>query len=110
LSLRRVFFSFPKKLLSGLLRRLGRRYFLFDFTAGFLLMILGLPLLLFGFLWGIWKWYVSASQGIIATTGTVLLAVLPIILGIDFLVQAFILDIGSVPRSVLISIFSNRTS
>jgi len=101
LSLRRVFLTFPSKLLNGWLHRLGRQYFLYDFTAVSLLMLLSLPLLLFGIIWGAIKWYISYSQGIIATTGTVLLAVLPIILGIEFLVQALVLDIASVPRRVL---------
>lgn len=101
MSLRRVLITFPIKLLRGFIRRLGWQYFMFDFNAASLLMMLSLPLLLFGILWGAYHWYHSYITGIVATTGTVLLAVLPIILGMQFLVQALVLDIGSVPRRVL---------
>lgn len=101
MSLRRVLVTFPFKLLRGFLRRLGWQYFLFDFNAASLLLILGLLMLLFGGIWGAYHWYLSYLTGIVATTGTVLLAVLPIILGVQFLIQALVLDIGSVPRRVL---------
>jgi dolichol-phosphate mannosyltransferase len=101
LSLRRVLLDFPPQLLRGLLRRLGYQYFLHDFTAGSLLLLLSAPLLLFGALWGAAQWYRSFATGVPATTGTVLLAVLPIILGVQFLAQALTLDIGSVPQRSL---------
>ena len=101
LLLHRALISFPFNLMKGLLCRLSWQYFLYDFTAVSLFLILSLPLLIFGLTWGSLKWYISATQGIIATTGTVLLAVLPIILGIQFLIQALVLDIGSIPTKVL---------
>jgi glycosyltransferase involved in cell wall biosynthesis len=101
LSLRRVLISFPCNLIQGLFHRLGWQYFLYDFTAVSLLLVLSLPLLIFGVVWGGWNWYISVTQGIIATTGTVLLSVLPIILSIQFLIQALSLDIGSIPQKVL---------
>ena len=101
LSLKRTLFRFPSKLIRGLIGRLGRQYFLYDFTAVSLLLVLSIPLLLFGFIWGGLNWYISFAQDKIATTGTVLLAVLPIIIGIQFLVQALVLDIGSVPTQAL---------
>ncbi|MEN9933976.1 MAG: hypothetical protein RLZZ387_555 [Chloroflexota bacterium] len=101
LSLRRALLDFPPALLHGLVRRLGHQYFLYDFTAASLLLLLAAPLLLFGVLWGTAHWYFSYATGVPATTGTVLLAVLPIILGVQFLAQALALDIGSVPRRPL---------
>jgi hypothetical protein len=41
--------------------------------------------------------------GIPATTGTVLIAVLPIILGFQLLIQAISLDISDIPTKVQIS-------
>ena len=41
----------------------------------------------------------AAGAGTLASTGTVLLAALPILVGVQFLVQAHVLDIRSVPRA-----------
>ena len=101
LSAGRALFSFPPRLLGGFWRRVGQQYFLHDFNAASVLMLLGLPLFLFGWTWGAVHWYVSATQQQLASTGTVLIAVLPIIVGIQFLTQALALDIASVPTAAV---------
>lgn len=101
LSIRRALLSFPLKLLGGLLRRLGQQYYRHDVTAASVLLLLGLPLLLFGTIWGAVHWAIGLRTGVATPTGTVLLAVLPIILGVQFLLQALALDIDSVPTKPL---------
>ena len=101
LSVFRSFFEFPYNLLKSLVKRIVRQYFLYDFTMTSLFLICGTAFTMFGTLWGIYHWYVSITQGIIATTGTVMIAVLPIILGIQLLLQAIVLDIGNNPTKPL---------
>ena len=101
LSLPRALIAFPFNLMKALLYRVGWQYFRYDFNAVSVFLIFSLPLLTFGLAWGVLQWYISASHGIIATTGTVLLSVLPIILGVQFLIQAVASDILSVPTKVL---------
>ena len=48
--------------------------------------------------WGIVKWVKSAQTGQLASTGTVLIAVLPVILGVQLLIQAIAWDINNVPQ------------
>ncbi len=91
------FIKFPYKLARGLIRRLYRQYFLYDFSAASLYFLLGFPLFTFGFLWGIIQWHISTLTGKPATSGTALLAVLPITLGVQFITQAFSLDMSSMP-------------
>jgi len=88
------------------------QYFLYDFTAVSLYLLVGIPAILFGFVWGVWKWYQSYLTGIVASTGTVLIAVLPIIIGIQFITGAVSLDIASRPDHPIQSggAFSNRKS
>jgi len=93
-----IFFS--AKLLSRLLDRIVYRYFLYDFTAVSFYLVSGAFLGLFGTIWGLLKWVKSYQTNIPATTGTVLIAVLPIILAVQFLVQAVALDISDVPVHV----------
>ena len=57
----------------------------------------GIVLLLFGIAWGAYHWAESIRFGVAATTGTVMLAVLPVIVGVQLLLQALAQDIGNVP-------------
>jgi dolichol-phosphate mannosyltransferase len=88
---------FPKKLVKGFLNRIFVQYFLRDFSVFSVLSIIGLPLSIFGLVFGSVNWWVSIRSGVPATTGTVMLAVLPLILGIQFLLQAVMLDIQRIP-------------
>ena len=96
----RELFVFSKNLFSRTINRIFYRYFLYDFNAVSFYLISSLILGLFGVIWGITKWAKSAHAGIPATTGTVLIAVLPIILAVQFFVHAFAQDIDDVPHRV----------
>ena len=89
--------GFPLPLLRAFLRRVRLQYFIRDFTAASLYIVMGLAALIFGVIWGAWHWTVSIQSGMPATTGTVMIAVLPVILGVQLLLQAATLDIQNVP-------------
>jgi hypothetical protein len=97
LSESRAALAFPWLLLRGLLRRIRLQYFVRDFTAVSLYLVFGLLLALFGAVWGVWHWALAAQAGAVASTGTVMIAVLPIIVGVQLLLQALTLDIQNVP-------------
>lgn len=92
-------FRFPPKLLKGFIKRITLQYFIRDFSSTAIFMINGLIGVIFGFLFGIFHWYRSAKYNIPATTGTVMLAILPFILGIQLLLQTIISDIENVPNN-----------
>jgi len=94
----RQLFSFPLNLCRKLFTRIYNQYFLFDFSAGSFFLLAGILLELFGLVWGIVKWVKSAQTGQLASTGTVLIAVLPVILGVQLLIQAIAWDINNVPQ------------
>jgi dolichol-phosphate mannosyltransferase len=98
LSPTRMLFAFPPRQLHGLLRRLWSQYFLRDFGLMPVFLLVGLAALLFGVTFGAFTWYHSAATGVVASTGTVMLAVLPIILGVQFLLQALTLDVAAEPQ------------
>lgn len=93
--------EFPPKLFRGFVRRIFIQYFLVDFSAVSLLLIFGIFTFLFGVIWGIIHWVRSSHLNVVASTGTVMLAVLPIILGVQFLLQALILDTQNTPKEVI---------
>jgi len=97
LSIVSVLAEFPLRLLWGFLRRLGRQYFLYDFNAVSVFLLAGLPSALFGLIFGVREWIRSAETGVPATTGTVMLAALPVILGFQLLLQALVVDVQSAP-------------
>lgn len=101
LSERKSFFEFPPKLLKALSRRIVFLYFIRDFTPVSLLIVFGIVGIVFGLLWGIIQWAKASSLGVIASTGTVMISVLPLILGIQFILQALTLDIENVPEEAI---------
>jgi glycosyltransferase involved in cell wall biosynthesis len=81
----------------GFWRRVWHKYVLWSFSPVALLLIAGSLLVLFGLAIGIWA--VIASVGTAeASTGTWLLAVAPMLVGIQLLVQSLVLDIQATPR------------
>ena len=103
LLIHRILFEFPSKLLSTFLRRLVLKNFIYDFSMGSIYLLAGLPLLIFGLLFGIYKWIQYASIGVPAPTGTVMLATLSVLLGIQLLLSAIEIDLRSVPTEPLSS-------
>jgi len=87
--------------LSGHVRNLGKRivysYFLRDFSAASIQLILGLLFLSFGIAFGLYAWIVNAWSGTYASTGTVMLAALPVILGVQFLLSFVAFDMAATP-------------
>jgi glycosyltransferase involved in cell wall biosynthesis len=94
MKLGRVLFTFPFKLLRGGLGRIWYRHFWFDFTLSALLLLVGLPLLLWGVGFGGYAWWLSLQSDTPATPGTVMLAALPFLLGFSMLLQALTLEIS----------------
>jgi len=98
LNISKVLIDFPPKILKGLLKRIFYKYFIYDFNMASIYIIFGIPMVTFGFIFGIVKWYEAIVTNTEATTGTVMLSVLPIILGVQFLLQAISIDINNIPK------------
>jgi hypothetical protein len=97
----RILFEFPPKLLSTFLRRLLLKSFIYDFSMVSIYLLAGLPLLLFGLIFGIYKWIQYANIGVPAPTGTVILPTFSVLLGIQLLLSAIEIDLRSVPTEPL---------
>jgi len=99
MSIWRVLIEFPAKLLVTVLRRLLLRYFLFDFSMVSVYILTGLPLIIFGLIFGSVKWLQYIELGVPAPTGTVILPTLALILGIQILLSAIDNDMNAVPKA-----------
>jgi glycosyltransferase involved in cell wall biosynthesis len=98
LSVRRVLFEFPYKLARTFWRRIVLKYFIYDFSMMSVYLLTGIPLLLFGLIFGITKWIHYAELGVAAPTGTVILPTLSVILAIQILLSAIEIDVNAAPR------------
>lgn len=97
LRVRHVLATFPPMLVRAMLRRFYWRYIIEDFGVVSVGVLLGIPMVLFGVLFGAWHWVDSVRSGIPATAGTVIVAALPIILGVQLLLVALVLDVLASP-------------
>lgn len=97
LRISRVAATFPPLLVKSVLRRFYWRYLIDDFGVTSICVLAGLPSLLFGVGFGAWNWVASSRAGIPATAGTVFVAALPIIVGVQLLLAGIILDVIASP-------------
>jgi len=93
--------EFCLKHLTNIVKRIFYNYFLRNFSIASLELILGLAFLTFGITFGLYEWLQSTITEIPATSGTVMLASLPIILGLQFLLAFINYDITHIPSSSL---------
>ncbi len=98
ISLVKVAMTFPPLLLRGFLRRVYQRYVLRDFSPIALFLAVGVALFSWGCAFGAYHWAQSAISGRPTLTGTIMLAVIPLILGFQLVLQAIVLDIQETPR------------
>lgn len=101
LSIRRSVFEFPFKLVRVFSRRIILMNLIYDFSMASVYTIVGLPLLLFGLIFGITKWMKYSALGIPAPTGTVMIPTLSVLLAIQFLIAAVETDLRSTPTTPL---------
>jgi len=97
LNIAKTALNFPGKYMGRFIKRIFYNYFLRDFNAGTIELVLGILLILAGTAYGILRWYISAETGIPATSGRVMLSALPILLGFQLLISAVAFDIAHVP-------------
>lgn len=96
-----AFFGFLANHLKKSVRRIFYHYFLRDFSIASLNLILGIPMFLFGLFFGGSAWIHSVETGTPASAGTVILAALPILPGVQMLLSFLNYDMASEPKTPL---------
>jgi dolichol-phosphate mannosyltransferase len=97
----RVLCTFPLKYIRSTAKRIFYSYFLRDFNAGTLQLLSAVLVGGAGAIYGVVRWGMSIRDGIPATSGEVMIAALPVLVGIQFLLAAMQFDIQNVPRDPL---------
>ena len=97
LKIRHAIFLFSFLHIVCFAKRIFYSYFVRDFNIGSVQLFCGIGLIVSGLSFGGWRWWISSHFGIIATSGTVTLAALPIILGLQLVLSALNYDILTEP-------------
>jgi dolichol-phosphate mannosyltransferase len=80
------------------IKRIFYNYFLRDLSLASIQLIFGLILIIFGVSYGAYHWYASAQINIPTPAGTVMVAAMPLLVGLQFILSFIGYDIASVPK------------
>ena len=94
LSVSLAFFDFTFKHIARMFKRLFYTYFLRGFSLGSVFLIVSLPMILFGVSFGLFEWTISVQTGKPATAGTIMLAAMPTLVGIQLFLSFLSLDMS----------------
>lgn len=94
------------------IRNTGKRvfynYFLRDFPAASFELVLAVFLLSFGVVFGAWNWWGSAQAGVATPVGTIMIATVAIVSGLQFFLAFLNFDVASLPRRPLHPLLASR--
>jgi len=94
----KVIGDFLCKHCKNFLKRIFYNYFLRDMSLASIELVLGVTLLLFGFTFGGYHWINTLFSGVVNTAGTVMIAAISLIAGLQFILAFLAYDIASVPK------------
>lgn len=98
LRIKKVLFEFPLKHAIRFAKRIFYTYFLRDFNAASVELVLGTLLAASGTIFGSMKWAHYSALGVAAPSGTVLLATIQVILGVQFILSWITYDVNCNPE------------
>jgi dolichol-phosphate mannosyltransferase len=101
LDIKKVIIEFTPLYIKACLKRIFYTYFLRDFNVASIELILGLLMIFFGLVFGVFSWSESSSAGVQTPTGTVMISVLPLIMGFQLLLNSLHYDITNSPLEPL---------
>lgn len=105
-----VFFEFLFKHLRNLGKRIVYNYFLRDLSLASLELLAAVTLLVFGAAFGGWHWLQSVRSATGTPLGTVMIATVSVVSGLQFLLAFLGYDIASIPRKPLARVLTKHRS
>ncbi|MFD0323724.1 glycosyltransferase family 2 protein [Lysobacter gummosus] len=101
LRIRKIFGEFLGKHIRNFFKRIFYNYFLRDMSAASLELAFGSLLIAFGLIYGCWQWFSSMQLGVTTPAGSVMLAALPLIVGLQFVLAFVSFDVANVPARTI---------
>ncbi|MCB2225922.1 MAG: glycosyltransferase family 2 protein [Desulfarculaceae bacterium] len=110
LSIKKILGEFIVKHITNTFKRVFYNYFLRDFSLASVMLVFSLFLIAFGTIFGGGHWLASMHSGVPATSGTVMIAGLSVIVGFIFFISFINYDIASVPKSPIHPFLFEKTT
>jgi len=101
LKIKKIAGEFLYKHTRNFFKRIFYNYYLRDLSLASIELIVGVLLLCFGTTYGVYHWILSAESNVLTPAGTVMLAAMPVLVGIQLILSFIGYDIASVPRKTL---------
>jgi dolichol-phosphate mannosyltransferase len=101
LVIRRVAAPFAARHLANTAKRIFYNYYLRNFNIASIEILLGIAFLAFGTWFGASRWLGGILAGVPQSSGTVMLAALPVIVGVQLVLAFLSYDLANVPREPL---------
>lgn len=108
LRIRKILVPFLLGHLKAITKRVLYNYYLRSFSVASIELLLAIPLLLFGIIYGVSTWIGAASHGNAATSGQVMIAALPVIVAVQLLLAFVQYDVAAIPTQSLASLFADE--
>lgn len=108
LEISKIVGEFLAKHVRNFMKRIFYNYYLRDLSLASIELPLGFALIVAGTSFGGYHWLESAREGIVTPAGTVMLAALPILMGLQLVLAFLGYDIASVPRRPRHKLFRER--
>ncbi|ALL14944.1 glycosyltransferase family 2 protein [Caulobacter henricii] len=87
--------------IANFFKRLFYTYLLRNFSVASLYLLIGVPLTLFGLVFGAGRWIEAVSDARPATSGQVMFAALPILIGVQMVLNFIAYDVENEPRTTV---------
>lgn len=101
LKISQIIGEFAMKNIKNTIKRIFYNYYLRDMSLASIELLLAIPLIIFGIVYGSWHWMESAAEGAATPAGTIMLAFLPIVIGVQLFLSFLSYDIENVPRRII---------
>jgi dolichol-phosphate mannosyltransferase len=111
LKISQAFFEFSWKHCARTMKRIFYTHFLRSFSLGSTFLLASIPMIGFGIGFGGWAWFKALQSGTLTSTGTIMLAVMPTLLGVQLLLSFLSLDMSrspSLPFSVRMDLIAHQ--
>ena len=110
LKIGRILPEFLAKHARNFTKRIFYNYFLRDMSLASIEFVLGGAMVSFGLVYGIYHWVIALNSGIPTALGIIMLAALPILVGLQLLLAFLAYDIAGVPRTSIARDLPDPTS
>jgi glycosyltransferase involved in cell wall biosynthesis len=101
LKISKIFGEFLFKHIRNFGKRIFYNYYLRDMSLASIELPLGILMMTSGILFGGYKWITSFEKGVATPAGTVMLAAISLLMGLQFILAFIAYDISSVPRRAI---------